>query len=158
MSFTLDKTAVFYIFLGGVVYTVLNWIPLVGAFLVGLLVSRGFDKNIRESFIGGALSGLLGSFIVFYLILSNEILSLSGEAIVLSGFILWTLLVWNIISVILVGVGSSIGSFGRGLAGFLPPEWFDSKADKYTEYRICSGCSRGNPSNASVCVFCGGEL
>ncbi|MBU0761604.1 MAG: hypothetical protein KKD39_01135 [Candidatus Altiarchaeota archaeon] len=147
-----------FIVCGALLYTVLNWVPILGALIVGLVVSFGSGDGFRRGFRNGISAGLLGLAMVFYLVVANNILPYEGKDLVLTLFIYWILLVWNVLGAFIVGLGAGFGCWGRSIKTLLPPEWFDDKNDsRGAEYRICS-CGQGNNANAKTCSKCSSEL
>ncbi|MBU4265594.1 MAG: zinc ribbon domain-containing protein [Candidatus Altiarchaeales archaeon] len=156
---------------GSSLYVVLNWIPLVGPFIVGLTAGR-IAKG--RGFLVGFFSGIFGfAFLLFFVFPRWGI---SGNF-----FLMWIMLFWNFVGIVLAGLGGSFGSAARRRSGFSYQfgsgrgRIFGSRGgrgsgqggEKKTEKDsieapevlvVCPKCGGSNPDGASECDACGGAL
>jgi len=163
--------AVAGILVGSSLYVVLNWIPLLGPFMVGLTAGR--IARVR-GFLVGFFSGILGfAFLLFFVFPRWGI---SGNF-----FLMWIMLLWNFVGIVLAGLGGSMGSAARRRPGFSyrfgsgRGRIFGSRGgsesgpggEKKTErdsieapeiLLVCPKCGGSNPDGASNCKSCGGAL
>ncbi len=145
-----------YVLVGALFYTVLNWVPIVGALAVGFFIGYCSGGGFKRGFRDSLSAAILGAVIVLYLIVSSGVVSMDGKDLVLTAFIYWVILVWNIIAALVAGVGGGMGAWGKNLWTLIPDEWFDDKNDRSgTEYVICESCGHGNVSTANACMTCG---
>ncbi len=168
----MDRTlrAVAGILVGSSLYVVLNWIPLLGPFMVGLTAGR---IARARGFLVGFFSGILGfAFLLFFVFPRWGI---SGNF-----FLMWIMLLWNFVGVVLAGLGGSMGSAARrgpafsyrfgsgrgrifGSRGGSESGPGENRAEKDSIEApeilvVCPKCGTGNPDDASNCKFCGGAL
>ena len=146
---------------GGIIYSALTWVPLVGPFATGVLVGwwtgGGFLKGLRNA----AYAASLGSIIVFYMIAAYG-LPPAGTQAPINLVFLWMLLIWNVTSIIVAGAGGGIGALSRDVRTLIPTNLMESlsqhKPRKGVEYRICPSCGQGNVESAKTCIGCAKPL
>jgi hypothetical protein len=147
---------------GGLLYAVLNWIPLVGPLVMGMItgywVGGGFTNGFRHASVAAAL----GSTLVAFLLAQYGLTDASGVTTPMIFFIVWVLMVWNIAGIILGGIGGGLGAIGRDLHQLIPEavrdKFREPMAKSGVEYIICPGCGQGNLSSAAACIGCGRAL
>jgi len=155
---------------GSSLYVVLNWIPLLGPFIVGLTAGRIAKA---KGFPVGFFSGIFGfAFLLFFVFPRWGI---SGNV-----FLMWIMLLWNFVGIVLAGLGGSVGSaarrsgfsyrFGSGrgrifesLRGKESGPEGEKKAEKDSIKApeilvVCPKCGGSSPDGASRCNACGGAL
>jgi len=156
---------------GSSLYVVLNWIPLVGPFIVGLTAGR---IARAKGFLVGFFSGIFGfAFLLFFVFPRWGI---SGNF-----FLMWIMLLWNFVGIVLAGLGGSMGSSTGRRSGFsyrfgsgrgrifesLGGKESGPEGEKKTErdsikapdiLLVCPKCGGSNPEGASNCKACGGAL
>ena len=156
----LESSAI--VFFGGLIYTVLNWVPILGSAVVGLLVGYKAGGGFRRGFNHGVYAASFGAVLLAYLIASQGILETSGQSLVLTVFIGWVLLVWNAFGVLLAGVFAGAAAVGKGFYSLIPLELFggfsDATPPNGVRYVICPSCGQGNLERAKTCVSCGSDL
>ena len=156
---------------GSSLYVVLNWIPLVGPFIVGLTAGR---IARAKGFLVGFFSGIFGfAFLLFFVFPRWGI---SGNF-----FLMWIMLLWNFVGIVLAGLGGSMGSAARRRSGF--SYRFGSGRGKIFGLRegrgsepggekraerdsikapdilvVCPNCGNSNPDGSERCKSCGGAL
>lgn len=130
---------------GSALYIVLNWIPILGPFLSGMVagsLSKGYWKK-------GATIGLF-SAVLGFLFLALFIFPLWG--IYQNVLVLWILLLWNLIAIVfstLGGLFGSMGSLASSFQKFQPPG---------RALVICPSCGESNPEGTTRCRICGNEI
>lgn len=159
---------------GSPLYVVLNWIPLLGPFIVGLTAGRIAKAR---GFLVGFFSGIFGfAFLLFFVFPRWGI---SGNF-----FLMWIMLLWNFVGIVLAGLGGSMGSatrrrpgfsyrFGSGrgrIFGSRGGNESGSREDKGAEKEsidepraqeilvVCPNCGNSNPDGSERCRSCGGAL
>ncbi len=147
---------------GSLIYVILNWIPLLGPLSAGLAGSR-IAKG--RGFLVGVLSGIFGFAVLLFFVFPRW--GISGNF-----FLMWILLFWNLIGIILAGLGGLMGyttkrwsgfsyQFGSGgVSGRREKERRDSIDEPGTPEMlvICPACGSSNPDGSVRCNFCGGPL
>ena len=156
---------------GSSLYVVLNWIPLLGPFIVGLTAGR---IARARGFLVGFFSGIFGfAFLLFFVFPRWGI---SGNV-----FLMWIMLLWNFVGIVLSGLGGSMGSAAKRRSGFSYRfgSWGGKRSGpwggrasgldgkKRTEKEsieapdilvVCPKCGGSSPEGASNCNACGGAL
>jgi hypothetical protein len=138
------------VLVGAVLYSLLNWIPLIGPFaagvLVGYLVGGGFNRGLRHA----AVSAALGAAAIAYALVFYDPLSLRTVPAVTLLFISWILLVWNTAGIAVASIGGGFGAVGKDLHSFLPRlvEQLTPKTrpNRGIDYLFCPVCGQGNAS------------
>ncbi|MDD5111671.1 MAG: DUF5518 domain-containing protein [Candidatus Altiarchaeota archaeon] len=97
--------------MGGLLYLSLNWIPVIGPLAAGFFVGYSQQGSTPKAvFRAGAYAGLLGVVGVAMLLDTIGLLDTSQTSTAIVFLTLWVLLVWNIVGVLLAGIGGMLGS------------------------------------------------
>lgn len=95
---------------GGVLYMLLNWIPIVGPLAAGFAVGYTLKENPLNSFRAGAYSAAIGWLTLIVLLGRAGFFNPSEIGNLTLLLVIWILVVWNFFGILLAGVGGVIGS------------------------------------------------
>lgn len=146
---------IFGITIGSLLYVILNFIPLIGPFLAGVTTGK-FSRNLKQGILGGFLSGVVGSLLVFF-IFSNWLYTWSIFGKFLAGSFL---LIWNLVGIIFTTLGGIIGSafsFQKRIWERFTPEKEEEEV-KRKILVVCKNCKTANPKGREYCKSCGEKL
>jgi hypothetical protein len=147
---------------GALLYAILNWIPIVGPVAAGLFVGVRVGGGFKRGFNRGIHAGALGCLIIVVILSGYDVFNAAGGSGLLTFFILWVLLAWNVLGVFLAGVGAGFGAVGKDIHSLIPRDIRDTlfpREDKNgVDYLICPVCGSGNVKSASTCVSCGANI
>ena len=117
-------TIAFGILFGGILYVALNWIPIIGPIAVGFMVGHMIKQNPGIGFKAGIYSACLGVIILAILFANTGLFNFSGAGIILVLLAIWILFIWNLVGILLAGLGGIVGSITgqtqRIFEGILP--------------------------------------
>jgi hypothetical protein len=152
---------VFYVasvIIGGLVYVGLNWIPLIGPLAVGAFVGYLRRRGPRDGFKAGTTTALLGFLGVIYLLSSTSLLPLRGITLP-SLLVFWILLLWNVVGILLAGVGGALSSMFFHAHDFLERrlEYSGGVENPVSviSYSLCSNCGVSIKDDLHECPSCG---
>jgi hypothetical protein len=142
---------------GSLLYTILNWVPIIGPLCSGFVAGWVARCGARRGFTVGILSAAIGFLAILYLAYSVNLRIVSIWDILL----LWIFLVWNLAGFLFSGIGSTLGSalsepidllsklqrHGKTGAG--------GKGRDAMVYVICPNCGFGNNEKNEYCSSCG---
>jgi hypothetical protein len=147
---------------GGLLYVVLNIIPLIGPLAAGFLTGYWAGGGFKRGFKTAALGAVVGSIAVAYAFIRFGISDSAGVSQLMLLFMAWVLLVWNLVGILLAAVGGGVGALGKEVYTVIPKNLIDSfKVGKDTpglEYMVCPECGQGNVTSATSCIGCGKPL
>jgi len=148
------------IILGALLYTGLNWIPIIGPALVGALCGYWVGGGFKRGFNHAIAASVLGTLIIAYVFASGNLLEHAGPT--LGTFILWMLLVWNASGIVFTSIGGGLGAIGKDMANIIPQGIKDAfsppKPKSGLNYALCPVCGQGNVEGATTCVSCGNTI
>lgn len=147
---------------GAVLYSILNWIPLIGATaagaFTGFTIGGGFNRGFRHAVYAAAI----GTIAVFFLLAKFAMRGMAADNKLLLIFTGWVFLVWNMVGIFLSGIAGGLGAIGKDINQIIPPavkEVFTSARKKAgIDYMICPSCGQGNVASAKTCIGCGMKL
>lgn len=141
---------------GGILYSAMIWIPIIGPFITGFItgyVSRG---GIKRGFFAGLLSGICGFTLLIYLITSH-LSVISGE--IINILVLWIITLWNITGIFFSALGGAIGAMTSLSSDIFVGRWKSkTRISRVKTYIICPNCGSSNPESAKTCRSCGTVL
>jgi hypothetical protein len=163
MKLNKSLSYVLTLLVGCLTYVGINWIPIAGPLIVGVVVGYLRRVGPKDGFKTGIYSGILGFAVIAFLFYRAHVFNLDGVGKLTSILILWVFLLWNIVGILLAGVGGAVSSmvfhahdfFGRVFD--YAPERSHSK-DDVTSYLICSNCGMGVSEGSVDCPSCGGKI
>jgi len=171
----LHTTAVFS---GGVLYVGLNWIPIIGPIIVGFLVGYTVKENPRNGFRLGVYSATLGAAMIAVILGNSGLFNMAGSGTLLAMLIAWILIIWNLVGILLAGLGGMLGAlvgqaktmfdmipklemlpFGISFGMPKPKRVLKLQAppveeEKRIKFNICEYCGSSNPELNKVCDTC----
>jgi hypothetical protein len=134
---------------GGLLYIGLNWIPVVGPLIAGAIAGYIAKGRVFDGFRTGVIAGIVGFIGVIFVMAQMGLLNTTGVGVVLTGLILWIILVWNLTAIFFMGVGGAVGSLAASTRSFFKPMEARFKAVK--SYRICPRCGSSYPGSDKDC-------
>ena len=103
------------VLLGGTLYLALNWIPILGPLITGFLAGYLLKGNPKEGFNAGLYSAILGVIALALLINTTGLFNTAVNGTLVVLLTIWILTVWNLIGILLSGIGGMLGSIaGQG--------------------------------------------
>ncbi|MFH0861796.1 MAG: DUF5518 domain-containing protein [Candidatus Altiarchaeota archaeon] len=157
----IEKTAktVFAVIVGAVLYSILNWIPLLGAAAAGAYTGYGSGGGFRRGFRNAAYAATIGGLLVICLAYVYALTDLTGANKTLIMFVGWVLLVWHIAGVLIAGLAGGLGAVGNDINKLIPTGLREvitkPRKKSAVDYAICPGCGQGNVVSAKTCIGCG---
>jgi hypothetical protein len=150
------------VLVGGLIYSVLNWVPIFGALSAGAFTGYSVGGGFGRGFKAAVYSAAVGTLLTLYLLLEYAVGDLSGVNKVLLIFMAWVLVVWHMAGMLLCGIGGGFGAVGKDIRSIIPQglqDMFEKTAQKGgVDYIICPNCGQGNVSAAKTCVGCSKSL
>ncbi|MFH1125787.1 MAG: zinc ribbon domain-containing protein [Candidatus Altiarchaeota archaeon] len=95
---------------GGILYTGLNWIPVLGPLAVGFIVGYRIKGSPSEGFRTGIYSASIGTILIALLLSEIGLFSTPETATIAVILITWILFIWNLVGILLAGLGGIAGS------------------------------------------------
>jgi len=161
------------VLIGTLLYVGLNWIPIIGPISVGIISGYISGGNFKKGFTVGLLSASFGFLAILAIIskfgIFTQLFDLSITTLMIMLF-LWILLLWNLVSIFLTGLGGILGSLISPRKLFVKPGGkdepirIDVPKDEITSryntktYIICPNCGTGNLDSLENCTSCGLKL
>lgn len=151
------------VFLGGLAYLGLNWIPVLGPLAVGFIVGYVRRAGPRDGFRLGVYSGLVGFAGVLVLFKYNSILPFEGSSVFPSFLALWIIVLWNLVGVLFAGVGGALASMFFHAQDFFEQRFPGAGGSvgwrgKAASFIICPNCGSGLREGLGTCPSCGGKV
>ncbi len=152
------------VIVGGILYIGLNWIPIAGPLIVGFIAGWIRRGNSKEGFNAGIYSGLLGFIALTALLYKWGALNARGIETFVVMLIAWIIFLWNLVGILLAGLGGLVGSMFHATKNFfLGGRREDVKPaggyfNRGVTFKICPDCGSGNTEDAIKCGNCGAAL
>jgi hypothetical protein len=146
---------------GGILYAVLNWVPLAGPVAAGLATGYSVGGGFGRGFKHAVYASSAGAVLVAYVLSSYGILDSAALTAPMFLFVTWILIVWNLVGVFLAGIAGGFGAVGKDIRSLIPrnlAKIFVRRSNDGVDYSICPGCGQGNVSSAQTCIGCGRNL
>lgn len=148
---------------GSVLYTGLNWIPLVGPLTVGFIASRISGGGLKRGFNAGIYSGLGGFTILMFSLhhfgILGQLFASSGLSTLAGLLLVWIIFLWNLVGILFCGVGGLLGAMvERTRRVFELGHRFTAElftGPRPATYVVCPNCGAGNPNTTDHCRTCG---
>jgi MFS family permease len=167
----------FAVFAGSVLYTLLLLIPVIGPLIAGITAGKISKCKPARGFYIGVTSGIIG--FIFLISVAFPTWNLN-----LNFFVWWIFMIWNLVAIMLTGIGSMLGSvmfatskffsdlreplrgekegvgfgeFGEQTGESSGEQFYEPGAEVYT-FLICPRCGVSNPEDNDYCDSCGASL
>jgi len=101
------------VFLGGILYLSLNWIPVLGPLAVGFIVGYAIKQNPGRGFRAGVYSAALGVLMLALLLAETGLINPAETGTLWLLLTSWILFIWNLAGILLAGLGGMLGSLAR---------------------------------------------
>ncbi|MBD3260787.1 MAG: hypothetical protein GF334_03785 [Candidatus Altiarchaeales archaeon] len=143
---------------GGILYSFLNLIPIVGWIIPGATAAITIKKNPKTGFQAGVSAGLIGfaasTYILFAFGLFTEVANTALKLL-----IVWFYLLWHASAIFFSGCGGALASGIKLLEDHPLISPFKSFAgNEGSKYVVCKRCGRGNQEQSGSCENCGEEV
>lgn len=142
---------------GGIMYSLMNWVPIIGPLMVGVFIGRSVKGGVKRAVTAGVLCVVVG-----VVVLLKYVLDLSLLANIL---FLWMFVVWHIVCLFFVVVGCLMGSMMSSTSAFFSQsKKFVGGMHKYRSvgqedevktFMICPRCGHSTPEGVPNCSYCG---
>ena len=136
---------------GSILYIFMVWAPVIGPLITGFMVGLVSGDNARRGFFTGLFSGILGFSILIYIFFRLDINNF------ISIFLLWVLILWNLIGIAFIVLGSVMGAITfsplRSI-GFVMGRKKRNEPEMKT-FIICRNCGSSNQESNEFCRVCG---
>lgn len=145
---------------GTLLYMGLSWVPLIGPLVVGFVTGWIRAGTTKEGFNAGIISGTVGFISLMILLSTIGIFENSGYKVVITLLVLWIIFLWNLMGVLLCGIGGFAGSLVRSTHMFFEKRAGTGVSQKKgaKTFLICSDCGVGNLNTEKICTSCGNQL